>query len=237
MLWLFRKRLPRRRRAAARRNVGFSRSAGTVSGATRSSVEGANIVRHHLEMSTHFLSKFRPRFLTRAPHSFALDLRLLVKRFLVGEVLRSRMIQGPSQRLFQSDHASALVPWPSASVSNEASDSPGRGRCRQTRPPFRDHPGSAVAPCSSVVMVHQRTSERRCAAASPAETRRTLGEKRARTRCGRADGATGVVQQQKHLVRTKGSASFRRARFGAELWIFRLHHLVLMRCRRCSSAV
>ena len=64
--------------------------------------EGAEvIVRHHFEMRFHFLGKFGAEILRHARlQLFALDLRLLVKRFLVGEILRRRMIERPDQRLF-----------------------------------------------------------------------------------------------------------------------------------------
>ena len=53
------------------------------------------------------LARFRARFRLRS-----------IKRFPVGQILRGRMIKLPDQRFLPVRPASALVPWPSASVSS-----------------------------------------------------------------------------------------------------------------------
>src|SRR5439155_11616941 len=77
------------------------------------------IVRHKIKMRLNFVGIIRGKsFSDRNLQALALDFCLFVIRFLIGQVARGLVKQLQTSDSFQSDHASALVPWPSAKVSS-----------------------------------------------------------------------------------------------------------------------
>jgi len=194
--------------------------------------EGAEIVvRHHFKVSLDLLGKFGAKVLGDARlQLLAFDFRLLIERFLVGQVLRGGMIKLPDQRLLPVRprvRARALAvrqrqQHERIEIRLVAHDP------RELNGGFRVVEISLLRHVRERQMMVDEQDQGPALRRGKAETRRgPLRKKCARLRMGtRTDRAAGVVQEQREIKNKRVLEFLEEFAVGAELRIFRLHHLV-----------